>query len=53
MRARFARHHSLVVRLTGVSALIAVSSIAATAWLAAWLYIVPAVSGKEPKLINA
>jgi len=35
MRARFARHHSLVVRLTGVSALIAVSSIAATAWLAA------------------
>ena len=35
MRARFARHRSLVVRLTGVSALIAVSSIAATAWLAA------------------
>jgi two-component system sensor histidine kinase BaeS len=34
MRARFARRRSLVVRLTGVSALIAVSSIAATAWLA-------------------
>ncbi|WIX98663.1 HAMP domain-containing sensor histidine kinase [Amycolatopsis mongoliensis] len=35
MRARFARHRSLVVRLTAVSALIAVSSIAAMAWLAA------------------
>src|SRR6185369_4541842 len=35
MPARFARRRSLVVRLTGVSALIAVSSIAATAWLAA------------------
>ncbi|MDX3191238.1 HAMP domain-containing sensor histidine kinase [Streptomyces sp. MN03-5084-2B] len=35
MPARFARHRSLVVRLTAVSALIAVSSIAATAWLAA------------------
>ncbi|WP_328603157.1 HAMP domain-containing histidine kinase [Amycolatopsis sp. NBC_00345] len=32
--ARFARRRSLVVRLTAVSALIAVSSIAATAWLA-------------------
>jgi two-component system sensor histidine kinase BaeS len=35
MRARPARRRSLVVRLTAVSALIAVSSIATTAWLAA------------------
>ena len=35
MRASFARRPGLVVRLTAVSALIAVSSIAATAWLAA------------------
>jgi two-component system sensor histidine kinase BaeS len=35
MPARFAHHRSLVVRLTAVSALIAISSIAATAWLAA------------------